>query len=41
MVILVDTNVILDYLVEREGFFDDARKIMEVCADGKVQGMMR
>ncbi len=38
MVILVDTNVILDYLAERKGFFDDARKIMEICADGKVQG---
>ncbi|MCM1099785.1 MAG: PIN domain-containing protein [Clostridium sp.] len=38
MVILVDTNVILDYLAEREGFFDDARKIMEVCANGEIQG---
>lgn len=38
MVILIDTNVILDYLAEREGFFEDARKIMEICADGEVQG---
>lgn len=38
MVILVDTNVILDYLAEREGFFEDARKIMEMCADEVVQG---
>lgn len=38
MVILVDTNVIIDYLAEREGFFEDARKIMEVCATGEVQG---
>lgn len=38
MVILVDTNVILDYLAKREGFFEDARKIMEACADGEVQG---
>lgn len=38
MIILIDTNVILDYLIEREGFFNDARKIMKVCADGEVQG---
>ena len=38
MVVLIDTNVILDYLVEREGFFADAKKVMKVCADGKVQG---
>ena len=38
MVILVDTNVILDYLAEREGFFKDARQIMEICAAGEVQG---
>lgn len=38
MVILVDTNVIIDYLAEREGFFEDARRIMEVCAVGEVQG---
>ncbi|MCM1089772.1 MAG: PIN domain-containing protein [Muribaculum sp.] len=38
MVVLIDTNVILDYLAEREGFFEDARKIMELCANGKIQG---
>lgn len=38
MVVLVDTNIILDYLAERKGFFDDAKEIMEMCADGKVQG---
>ncbi|MCM1538969.1 MAG: PIN domain-containing protein [bacterium] len=38
MVVLIDTNVILDYLAEREGFFDNAKKIMEICAGGKVQG---
>ncbi len=38
MVILVDTNVILDYLAERDGFFEDAKKVMELCANGTVQG---
>ncbi|MCI8390428.1 MAG: PIN domain-containing protein [Roseburia sp.] len=38
MVILIDTNVILDYLVEREGFFEDARTIMELYANDKIHG---
>lgn len=36
--ILVDTNVLLDYLLEREPFFDDARKIVVSCAEGKIKG---
>ncbi|MCM1267585.1 MAG: PIN domain-containing protein [Bacteroidales bacterium] len=38
MVVLIDTNVILDYLAEREGFFDNAQEIMEICAKGQAQG---
>lgn len=38
MVILVDANVILDYLVTREPFFKPAKKVMELCAEEKVQG---
>ena len=36
--ILIDTNVLLDYLLEREPFFEEARKIMESCAEGKAKG---
>lgn len=36
--ILIDTNVLLDYLLEREPFFDDAKKIMVLCTDGKAKG---
>ena len=32
--ILVDTNVLLDYLLEREPFFEDAKGIMVSC-DGE------
>lgn len=36
--ILIDTNVLLDYLLEREPFFEDAKEIMVLCTDGKVKG---
>lgn len=36
--ILIDTNVLLDYLLEREPFFDDAKKVILSCVDGKVKG---
>lgn len=35
--ILIDTNVLLDYLLEREPFFEDAKEIMKLCADGKTK----
>lgn len=36
--ILIDTNVLLDYLLEREPFFEDAKKVILSCIDGKVKG---
>lgn len=36
--ILVDTNVLLDYLLTRELFYEDAEKIIHACVDGKVKG---
>lgn len=36
--ILIDTNVLLDYLLTREPFYDDAKNIIDVCVDGKVKG---
>lgn len=36
--ILIDTNVLLDYLLEREPFFEDAKQIMLSCAKGKSKG---
>ena len=36
--ILIDTNVLLDYLLEREPFFEDAKEIMVACAEGKAKG---
>ena len=36
--ILIDTNVLIDYLLEREPFFEDAKDVILYCADGKVKG---
>lgn len=36
--ILIDTNVLLDYLLEREPFFEDAKGIMVACTEGKAKG---
>ena len=35
--ILIDTNILLDYLLEREPFADDARTIVELCTNGKAR----
>lgn len=36
--ILVDTNVLLDYLLIREPFYKDAEKIVHACVEGTVKG---
>lgn len=38
MRILVDTNVLLDYLMDREPFKESAEQIMKACASGAVEG---
>ena len=36
--ILVDTNVLLDYLLTRDPFYEDAKKIIHACVDGEAKG---
>ena len=36
--ILIDTNVLLDYPLEREPFFDDAKKVILSCTEGNIKG---
>ena len=36
--ILVDTNVLLDYLLTREPYYEDAKKIVVACTEGKISG---
>lgn len=40
MRVLVDTNILLDDLLGREPYFDNADKIIKLCADKKIQGYM-
>ena len=36
--ILIGTNVLLDYLLEREPFFEDAKNVILLCIKGKIKG---
>lgn len=38
MVILIDTNILLDYILKREPFYEDAKRVMEVCSTDKADG---
>lgn len=38
MVILIDTNIIIDYLIGREDFVSAEKIIDDYCTEGKVQG---
>ena len=40
MKVLVDTNVIVDALIGRQPYFDNADKIIRLCADKKVHGYL-
>lgn len=38
MVILIDTNVALDFLTMRQPYYNDARNVIMICAKEKVKG---
>lgn len=39
MVVLIDTNVILNYITDREDRFRDSSKVvMDLCSQGKADG---
>lgn len=40
MKVLIDTNVIIDYLANREPFADHAEKIIELCESGELSGLI-
>ncbi len=40
MKILIDTNVIIDYVSEREPFTSAAKKIFALCLENKVEGFI-
>lgn len=38
MRILIDTNVLVDYIENRQSFSESAEKIINACADEKIEG---
>lgn len=40
MVVLIDTNVIVDFLVRREPYAEDAIKIISLCNEQKITGYL-
>lgn len=40
MKVFIDTNVLLDNLAKREGFYDDAATIFSMVRDGYIEGIV-
>lgn len=40
MVLLIDANIVLDYLLRREPFYKDAKRVMELCSTEKADGLI-
>ena len=38
MVVLIDTNILLDYILKREPFYEESQKVMEVCSTDTADG---
>ena len=38
MVLLIDANIVLDFLLKREPFYSDSKKVMELCSRDDVDG---
>lgn len=40
MRLMIDTNIFLDVLTEREPFFEDSKAVLRLCEEGRVQGFL-
>lgn len=40
MRLMIDTNIFLDVLLQREPFFESARNVLRLCEEKKVQGFL-
>lgn len=38
MVVMIDTNVALDFLTMRPPYYEDARDVIRICAEDRVKG---
>lgn len=40
MKVLLDTNILLDYYTKRPNFFDNAEKIIDLCLNQEIEGVI-
>ena len=40
MKLVIDTNIILDVLLEREPFFEDSKAILKMCEEKSIEGFV-
>ena len=40
MRLMIDTNIILDVLLEREPFYENSKSILDLCESGKIHGFI-
>lgn len=40
MRLMIDTNIFLDVLAEREPFFKDSKAVLDLCENKRVQGFL-
>ena len=40
MKVLIDTNIIIDYLADRMPFADHAEQVLAICESGEVDGLI-
>lgn len=40
MRLMIDTNIFLDVLLQREPFFESSKNVLRLCEDKKVQGFL-
>lgn len=37
---MIDTNIVLDVLLRRDGFFESSKAVLSLCEDRKIQGFV-
>ena len=40
MRLMIDTNIVLDVLLEREPFYSNSKAVLELCEGGKINGFI-
>lgn len=40
MRVMIDTNILLDVLIHRDGFYDNSKAVLSLCEDRSIQGFV-